>query len=414
MKPKVVFSSYQKFVVAILAFLQFTIILDFMIMSPLGAIMMPALDMSPAEFGTVVSVYAFSAGGAGLLAAGFADRYDRKKLLLFFYAGFVLGTLFCALAPTYQFLLAARLVTGLFGGVIGSISFAIITDLFPMEMRGRVMGYVQTAFAASQVLGIPIGLYIANHWGWHAPFLMIVVVATLVGGLIWYRLQPINEHLKDRIDKNPFHHLKETLSNRQYLLAFSATALLSIGGFMLMPFGSAFAVNNLGINMDRLPFLYLVTGIATIFVGPLAGKASDTFGKLKTFYFGTIVTMITVVIYTNMGITPIWMVMIVYTAMFIGIFSRMIPSQALMSAVPSASHRGSFMSVSSSLQQIAGGIASVIAGYIVVEKTDKTLAHFDTVGYIVIASALVTMVMMTLIHRSVLKSTGLKAEPVAE
>ena len=312
------------------------------------------------------------------MAAGFADKYDRKKLLLFFYAGFILGTLFCALAPSYPFLLGARLVTGLFGGVIGSISFAIITDLFPMEMRGRVMGFVQTAFAASQVLGIPAGLYFSNKWGWHAPFMMIVIVASLVGGLIWYYLRPIDEHLKGRVDRNPFHHLKETLSNRQYLLAFSATALLSTGGFMLMPFGSAFAVNNLGIEMGKLPMLYLITGLATIFVGPLAGKASDSFGKLKTFYFGTFVTMITVVIYTNMGITPMWTVCLVYTAMFIGIFSRMIPSQALMSAVPTPSTRGSFMSVSSSLQQIAGGFASVIAGYIVVERADGSLEHFDT------------------------------------
>lgn len=193
-KQPIQFTGYQKFVVAILAFLQFTIILDFMIMSPLGAIMMPALSMSPAQFGTVVSAYAFSAGIAGLLAAGFADRYDRKKLLLFFYVGFVLGTLFCALAPNYEALLLARIVTGLFGGVIGSIVFAITTDLFPLEMRGRVMGFIQTAFAASQVLGIPAGLYFSNHWGWHAPFLMIVAISSFVGVIIWYNLKPINDH----------------------------------------------------------------------------------------------------------------------------------------------------------------------------------------------------------------------------
>src|ERR1700729_3724990 len=182
--PRAGFSRYQIFVVAVLAFLQFTIILDFMIVSPLGAIMMPTLHITPQQFGFAVSSYAFSAGVSGFLAAGFADRFDRKRLLLFFYFGFMLGTLLCALATTYPLLLLARIVTGLFGGVIGSVVLAIATDLFPLEMRGRVMGVIQTAFSASQVLGIPAGLYIANLWNWHAPFFMIVAISTLVGFII--------------------------------------------------------------------------------------------------------------------------------------------------------------------------------------------------------------------------------------
>src|ERR1700733_3049496 len=158
-------SRYQKIVVAILAFLQFSVILDFMVMSPLGVMIMPGLKINPHQFGLAVSVYAFSAGVSGILAAGFADRFDRKKLLLFFYGGFVLGTLLCGIAPTFHFLLLARVVTGLFGGVIGSIVFAITTDLFPFEMRGRVMGFIQTAFAASQILGLPVGIYLSNRWG---------------------------------------------------------------------------------------------------------------------------------------------------------------------------------------------------------------------------------------------------------
>ncbi len=168
-------------IVAILAFLQFTIVLDFMILSPLGALLMRDLHISASRFGLVVSVYAFSAGISGFLAAGFADRFDRKKMLMFFYGGFLVGTLLCGLAPTYHFLLVARMVTGLFGGVIGSISFAIIADLFPFNQRGRVMGVVQTSFAASQVMGLPLGLYLSDLWGWHAPFLMIVSFSTRRG-----------------------------------------------------------------------------------------------------------------------------------------------------------------------------------------------------------------------------------------
>ncbi|MBX2986632.1 MAG: MFS transporter [Bdellovibrionaceae bacterium] len=395
------FSSYQKFVVALLAFLQFTIILDFMILSPLGAVLMPSLHISPAQFGSVVSAYAFSAGISSLLAAGFADRFDRKKLLLFFYTGFVLGTLMCGLAPNYHMLLIARVVTGLFGGVIGSIVLAITTDLFELDMRGRVMGYVQTAFAASQILGIPAGLFVSNHWGWHAPFLMIVAISAAVGVLIWLFLKPINAHLALHPDRNPFHHLLMTVSVPRYLLAFAATSLLSIGGFMLMPFGSAFTVHNLGIDMDKLPTIYLITGVCAIFMGPLVGRASDSFGKFKVFTFGTAMSILMVVVYTNLGVTPLSWVIVVNALMFVGIFSRMIPSQALTSAIPEPASRGAFMAVSASLQQVSGGLASLLAGWIVIEGADGKLEHFNTLGYIMVGTALISLVMMAFIHRLV-------------
>ncbi len=183
--PIIAFTNYEIFIIAILSILQFTVILDFMVLSPLGALLLKELSIKTAQFGLVVSAYAFSAGASGLLAAGFADKYDRKKLLLFFYVGFVAGTIFCALAPNYHLLLIARIVTGIFGGVIGSVCFTIITDLFKMQVRGRVMGFVQMSFAASQVLGIPIGLFLANNWGWHSPFWMIAGFAIIVDVIIF-------------------------------------------------------------------------------------------------------------------------------------------------------------------------------------------------------------------------------------
>src|SRR5687768_5632222 len=171
------FTRYHALVIILLALTQFTVVLDFMVMSPLGDMLMKSMSLTTSQFGFAVSAYAFSAGISGLLTAGFADRYDRKKLLLFFYTGFIAGTLLCGLANTYPLLLVARIITGLFGGVIGSISMAIITDLFPLEQRGRTMGFIQMGFGASQVLGIPVSLYLANHWGWQSPFLMVVGIA---------------------------------------------------------------------------------------------------------------------------------------------------------------------------------------------------------------------------------------------
>lgn len=395
------FSPYQKLIVALMAFLQFTIILDFMIISPLGAMLMPALKISTHQFGLVVSAYAFSAGISGVLASGFADRYDRKKLLIFFYSGFIFGTLLCGLAQNYEFLLFARILTGLFGGVIGSIVLAITTDLFPFQMRGRVMGLLQTAFSASQILGIPLGLYLSNLWDWHAPFLMIVIASSVAGAVMILFMKPVNQHLKNRVDQKAFHHFWMTISNRKYMPAFATTALLSTGGFMLMPFGSAFTVNNLGIDLSHLPMIYLITGFCALLFGPLIGKATDQFGKFRVFLFGGTLSIIMVIFYTNMGTSPLWLVIGVNAVLFVGIFSRMIPAQAMMSAIPSPENRGSFMAVSSSLQQISGGIASVIAGSIVVSSSSGRLEHFDTLGYILALTTLITMFLMHLIQKSI-------------
>jgi predicted MFS family arabinose efflux permease len=393
------FSPYQKFVVAVLAFLQFTVVLDFMILSPLGAILMPTLNITPSQFGLVVSGYAFSAGASGLLAAGFADRFDRKKLLIFFYAGFILGTLFCGLAPSYEFLLAARIVTGLFGGVVGSISFAIVTDLFPFDMRGRVMGIIQTSFAASQVLGLPFALYLSNHWGWHAPFLLIVVIGILAGVMITMRLQPIREHLSLQHRNNPFVHLAKTVSQRHYLQGFATTALLSTGGFMLMPFSSAFTVNNLGIRLDQLPLIYMVTGVISIITGPLVGRLSDRIGKMPIFMLGSALAIITIGIYTRLFMVPLWTVILINTIMWIGVSARMISSSALMSALPKPQDRGAYMSVSSSIQQISGGLAAILAGLIVVAEPNGKLDHFDRLGDVIILSTVITMILMFMIGK---------------
>lgn len=363
--------------------------------------MMPALKMSTAQFGVVVSAYAFSAGISGLLAAGFADRYDRKRLLVFFYTGFILGTFLCGIATNHYFLLVARMVTGLFGGVVGSVVMAITTDLFPLNMRGRVIGYLQTAFASSQILGIPAGLYLSSIWGWHMPFMLIVGLASVALVIILKFLKPISEHLKYKSDKNAILHLWHNLKNPQYLVAFATMALMSIGGFMLMPFGSAFTVNNLQIPFNKLPVIYLVTGIAAIFIGPLVGRASDKFGKLKVFIFGAILTIIMVLIYTNLGVTPLHIVILVNVLLFCAIFSRIIPAQALMSAIPSPENRGAFMAVTSSLQQISGGIASVIAGLIVVETSTGKLDHFDTLGYILTGTVLISIYLMYNISKQI-------------
>lgn len=410
------FTRYQIFIIAVLAFIQFTVILDFIIIAPLGALLMKIMNVTPAQFGTVVSAYAFSAGLSGFLAAGFADKFDRKKFLLFFYAGFILGTFFCGIATNFFFLLLARIVTGIFGGVIASVSLAIVTDVFELNVRSRVMGFVQMSFAVAQVAGIPFGIYLANVIGWHAPFMLIVGIGIPAGIAMLKMVRPIDKHLSIErpSDHNAFTHLRKTISQPHYIKAFATTALLSIGGFLMMPFSSAFLVNNILIPQVNLPLVFMFTGMATIIILPIVGRVSDTFGKFRVFTIGTIIASIMIVYYTNLSVTPLWEVVVINVLLFAGIMSRMIPATTLMTAIPELADRGAFMSINSSLQQISGGIASVFAGTIIIQTSSGELQNYNVLGYTCVALMFVGVGMMYNINKYVEgKNKTIPQQPVA-
>lgn len=407
-KPEIVpFTNYQKLVIFLLAATQFTVILDFMIMSPLGDMLMKSLSLKPQAFGIAVSAYAFSAGASGLLTAGFADRFDRKKLLLFFYIGFIVGTIFCGVAETYVQLVAARIITGLFGGVIGSISLAIVTDIFSLQQRGRVMGFIQMGFGASQVLGVPIGLYLANLWNWEATFWMVAILAIVIAFLILIRLKPVTAHLAIQRDRSPFMHLYHALLDKNHRIGFTSTALLSIGGFMMMPFGSAFAINNLKISYAQLPLLFMVSGVSSLIIMPLIGRLSDKVSKFKIFTVASIWMMFMCVIYTNLGPTPFWIVVAANILMMMGVMSRIVPSSALTSAIPDMENRGAFMSINASLQQIAGGVAAAIAGMIVAQENQSSpLQNYDVVGYVIVVISTISILLMYRVTKIVTAKTA--------
>ena len=389
------FTSYQKMVIFLMAITQFSVILDFMVMSPLGDMLMKSMNLTTSQFGLAVSAYAISAGISGLLTAGFADKYDRKNLLLFFYSGFIIGTFLCGFASNYWMLIGARIFTGIFGGVIGSIGMAIITDVFDIHHRGRVMGFVQMGFGASQVLGIPISLYIANSWGWQAPFIMVAALGVVIAIMISLKLQPVNAHLALQKKQNALTHLWSTIAKRHHRIAFLCTALLSLGGFMMMPFGSAFAINNLKLTNEQLPLLFMVSGVGSLFIMPLVGKLADKVDKFKLFTIATAWMAVMVIFYTNLGPTALPLVMVLNIMLMMGIMSRMIPATALVTAVPEMADRGAFMSVNSSLQQIAGGLAAAFAGMVVVQK-DKfaPLEHYNTLGLIIVGLSVLGVYML--------------------
>ncbi|RYE55202.1 MAG: MFS transporter [Sphingobacteriales bacterium] len=396
------FTGKQIVMIILLAMTQFTVILDFMVMSPLGDMLMKSMELKPSQFGLSVSAYAFSAAASGILTAGFADKYDRKKLLLFFYFGFIIGTLFCSLANTYVLLLMARIVTGLFGGVIGSISMAIVADIFRLEQRGRVLSFTQMGMSASQIIGIPISLYLANSVGWQSPFVMIVILSILISLFIIFSFDPMTHHIAVGSGPNPWKHVTGTLFNRQHSIGFITTAIMSIGGFMMMPWNSAYLINNLHVSAAQLPLIFMAGGIGSLLIMPIVGKLSDRKNKFTIFCIASIWLIIIVLIYTNLPKSTFPIVVFLYFSLTVGIVTRMIPSMTLITALPEVNDRGAFMSVNASLQQISGGIAAVIGALMIGQKTKTSIIeNFDVVGYFVVVLTMLSLILIRQISNRV-------------
>ena len=231
-------------------------------------------------------------------------------------------------------LLLARIFTGIFGGVIGAISMTIVSDLFPLEKRGRVFGFLQMGFGASQVLGIPLSLYIANLWGWQWPFLMIVGLSLIIWFSLVFKLRQMSAHLEFKNEQNAIRHLWHTMTLRKYRIGFLATAFLSLGSFMMMPWGSAYVINNLKITVEQLPFIYMASGVCSLTIMPIVGKLSDRFDKLHLFTIASVILIVVIVIYANLGPSPFWIVLIMNLGLQVGFLSRTVPSISLTSALP--------------------------------------------------------------------------------
>jgi predicted MFS family arabinose efflux permease len=387
--------------VGIITLVLFTIVLDFMVISALSAILLPKLEITTEQFGILVSAYPISAGISAILMSGYADKFDRRKLLLFFYSGFLLGVITCANAPSYQVLIVARIITGIFGGLVGSICFAIVADLFETNQRGRAMGFIQMASAGSQILGLPLALYLASELDWHLAFWLISVIGIIAVSLVFLKMKPVNLHLQMHGKGNPLHHSLKIIGNRNYLIVFFNNTLLVSGDIMLMTFSSAFCTNNLGVSLDNLPLLYLIAGIATFVFAPVIGRLTDRYGMLNVFAAGTIIAIIVVAVFTNLGVSPLWAIIIIHTLIFLGINARSIGSSALGTVIPEAEDRGAFMAVDASIQQAVGGLAAVAAGLIVFQSEDGMINNFPILGWIVISIMIFTIGLMYVIDQIV-------------
>lgn len=379
----------EKLLLWTLAAINFIHIVDFMILMPLGPQLMRIFDISPREFGLLVSSYTFSAGISSFFGAFFLDRFDRKKILLWVYVGFAIATLGCALSPSYSILLLARILSGLFGGLTSALILAIIGDVIPDTRRGRAMGLVMAAFSVASVLGVPMGLFLASLSDWHMPFYILTGLSILSLGMIIRYIPNINEHLKnDIVRPNPMVVIRRVTGNQNQMRAITLSVMMMFGQFMIIPFLSPYTVANVGFSEMELTYIYMAGGAFTIFTSPWVGKLSDKYGKLRIFTIFMILNVIPIAIITNLGVTPIPFVLMVSTMFFVTSNGRYVPAAAIITGTSKPENRGSFLSFNSAIQQLATGLASLIAGIIIGENAAGELTNYNIVGYIAIGFSL--------------------------
>lgn len=376
-------TKQERIILILLASINFTHILDFMIMMPLGNFLMPHFNITPHQFTLIVSSYSYAAFATGIVAAFFVDRFDRKKVLLFGYTGFIIGTILCGLAPTYLLLIAARTMAGLFGGLIGAQVLSIVADSFAYEKRGRAMGYLMSAFSIASVIGVPFSLYLAKLFSWHAPFIFVGALGLLIVPIVIRYMPAMNTHLISKAERpDTMDIINNLFSNKQQLIALGFSAFLIMGHFLIIPFINPYMEFNVGFTKDQTPLIYMVGGAATLISAPLFGKMADKFGKLRVFTICAILSLVFVFAITNMTALNFYFVLLIMGLWFVTTNGRTIASQALISNVVNSSQRGSFMSFNSSIQQAFIGSASIIAGYIVQNDGHNKIVHYNWVGYL--------------------------------
>jgi predicted MFS family arabinose efflux permease len=348
-----------------LAGIQFTHILDFMIMMPLGPQFRQIFGISDTQFGVLVSAYTFAAGASGLLAAFFVDRFGRKKLLLVLYSLFALATLACGLAASYEQLMAARIAAGVFGGVLSALAQTVVGDVIPPERRGRAMGIVMSSFSISTVAGVPLGLYLAAHFSWHMPFFAIAALSGLFVAFAWQTMPPLRDHLKAARSVSPLANLISTLRNRDHQIALLFTFLMMFVGFVVIPYITMYTTSNGGLTTQQIPTIYLVGGVATLLSARWIGRATDRIGKVKMFRALALINILPVMGMTLSAPLGYNGILVVSTLFFVFMSGRMIPGMAIVTSACKPAQRGTYMALNSAVQSLGMSAAAFVGGLII-------------------------------------------------
>ncbi len=381
----------EKYFLLTLAGIQFSHVLDFMIMMPLGPILMREFGIGTHEFGLLVASYSFSAAISGFLGATYVDRFERKRLLLTIFALFGLATLACAIAPGYVTLIVARGLAGTFGGVMGALVQTMVGDTIPFARRARASSIVSTAFSVSTVAGVPLSLWLANHLQWRAPFFFIaaLVVAFIVVGVRF--LPELRHHISAEKQAHPFAAMFAVLRDVNHLRALLFSSLIIFSGFTVIPYITVYAVNNVGISQHDIPFVYLCGGAATLITARLIGHWADLHGKVRVYRQIAAAAMLPLLVVTNIGSVPLWLWLLFTTPFFVLISGRFIPAMAVVTSAAQPKLRGTFMSLNATVQSLAMGLATALGGFIIAQDNAGKIIHYQTVGYVAITANLLAI-----------------------
>jgi len=377
-------SKKELVIIILLASINFTHILDFMIMMPLGNYLMPYFHINAQKFSLLVGAYPITAFFSGFTAAFFVDKFDRKKVLLFAYIGFLIGTIACGYSDTYGFLLAARVLTGLFGGLIGAQVMSIIADIFDYDRRGSAMGAVMSSFAVASTIGIPLALFLANKFTWHAPFIFVGIVGIIVVPLVILFIPKVTGHLQEKDETaHKFQALLNVVGSREQRLALLFSGLVMMGHFLIIPFINPYLEFNKHFSKEHhTPWIYLFGGAASFCAALALGFISDRVGKLRVFSWSVIFSFVMIYVVTNLPSVHFYYILLFFVFWFIVATGRAVTAQAMLSNVVQSEQRGSFMTFNSSVQQLGTGLASLLAGVIVFSDKTGKLYHYEWVGYI--------------------------------
>jgi predicted MFS family arabinose efflux permease len=373
----------------VLAAIQLSHILDFAILMPLGPRYQRELQISPGAFGLLVSAYAFMACLSGLLAATVIDRFDRKRVLLVLYAGLLAGTLLCGMAGTYELLLVGRCLTGAFGGVLGAVVFAIVGDVFSEQRRGLATGVVMSAFSVATIAGIPLGLTLAQLLGTGSPFLVLSGLGVGVLVLAALLVPPLQHHGHGPQPAiSPWRVLVHPAHLRAYVLMVS----MMLGTFTLIPYLPTFLIVNVGWNEADLRWMYLCGGAATLVTSSLVGRLADRFGKLPVFRVLALSMTLPIVLLTHWGPAPLAATLVLTTLLIVCSSGRMVPAVALITSSAHPAYRGSFLSVNASVQQLAMGLAALVAGALLHQAgPHEPLTGYPQIGLLACASTVLSV-----------------------
>lgn len=378
-----------------LAGIQFTHILDFMIMMPLGPQFTQLFSISDARFGLLVSAYTLSAGVSGLLAVTYIDRFDRKRLLLVLYVLFGLATLACGLAPTYGTLMAARIFAGAFGGVLAALCQTIVADMVPFERRGRAMGVVMTSFSVSTVAGVPLGLILAEYGGWHLPFFAIALMVGVLAVLAARVLPAMTAHLHAANERTVLGSIGEVLADANHRGAFLFSVLMMFAGFTVIPYITIYMQTNAAVRADQIPLVYLCGGVATLLTARWFGHLTDQRGKVRTFRMLALAAMPCVLGITLCEGLPLAGVLVVSTLMFAFVSGRMIPGMAIVASAAQPQLRGTFMTLHASVQSAAMGAASVVGGLLISRDAQGLVQGYWMAAVVGIIASVLSMMVVT-------------------